>query len=671
MDASRATWQTHRVIDMGGIMGLGIRTFAIIWFALAAPALAAESEEQRQPPFAVTEERAPCRDYDETRRPFFGDTHIHTVYSFDANGQDTRNTPRDAYRFARGEEIGLQPYDAQGMPLRSAKLRRPLDFTALTDHAEMLGEIRICREPGVDGYDSDFCWLYRMMPPLMFAPLAQRTIVQRDRFGFCGENGERCREEAAVVWKDIQAAAEEAYDRTEECSFTSFVGYEWTASVGNGENLHRNVIFRNAKVPGYAPSWVETPSAFDLWDHLQRDCIEGVAGCDVLTIPHNSNLSGPGLMFASAKLTGPQDAGLPVSAEEAALRQRWEPLIEIMQHKGDSECLLGGETTDEACAFEKLPYDSFAGVARIAASGGTLGLQSSFRANQKGMVREGLKKGLVLGEELGKNPLKYGIIASTDTHLGAPGLVEEDAAMGHGGAGSRSTAGLPDDAEFNPGGLAVLWAEENSRDALFAAMQRREAYGTSGTRPVVRFFGGWELPEGMCDRADFASLGYAAGVPMGGDLAAPQAPGAPRFAVSAVQDPGTADHPGTPLQRIQIVKGWVTDGVAHEKVFDVAGGANGASVDTATCERQGARSASLCSVWQDPEFDPSDRAFYYARVLENPTCRWSQQLCVEAGVRCDEPETITNGYGACCDERVPQTVQERAWTSPIWYTPAG
>lgn len=654
-----------------GLKPLLSRLLVITWLLNPGLSEAAGSEDRHQRPYVVTEERTPCRDYDELRRPFFGDTHIHTVYSFDANGQDTRNTPRDAYRFARGEKIGLQPYDAQGMPLRSSQLRRPLDFTALTDHAEMFGEIRICREPGVDGYDSDFCFLYRMMPPLMFAPLAQRTIVQRERFGFCGEDGERCRTEAAVVWQDIQAAAEEAYDRTAECSFTSFVAYEWTASVGNGENLHRNVIFRNARVPAYAPSWVETPSAFDLWQSLQRDCVDGVPGCDVLTIPHNSNLSGPGLMFASARLTGPQDVALPVSAEEAALRQRWEPLIEIMQHKGDSECLLGGETTDEACAFEKLPYDSFAGVARVAASGGTLGLQSSFRANQKGMVREALKKGLVLGDQLGENPLKYGIIASTDTHLGAPGLVAEDAAMGHGGAGSRRAAGLPDDAEFNPGGLAVLWAEENSRDALFSAMQRREAYGTSGTRPVVRFFGGWSLPEEMCERPDFARVGYAAGVPMGADLPAAEAPGSPRFAVSAAQDPGTEGHPGTPLQRIQIVKGWVEGGVPREKVFEVAGGENGAAVDVATCTRQGAGAAALCSVWEDPDFDPAQRAFYYARVLENPTCRWSQQLCVKAGLRCEDPERVAPGYEACCDGRVPQTVQERAWTSPIWYTPAG
>ncbi|MFP6639649.1 MAG: DUF3604 domain-containing protein [Myxococcota bacterium] len=630
-------------------------------------AIAGAADEGR--PYAVTEERDACENYAPLRRPFFGDTHVHSAYSFDANSQGTRHTPRDAYRFAKGEELGLQPYDAEGKPTRSAKLRRPLDFAAVTDHAEMLGEVRICRDEESDGYESDFCWIYRLNPALLFGALATRTIILRDRFNFCGERDLECLKQAAIVWRDIQAAAEEAYDRSPECSFTSFVGYEWTGSIGAGINLHRNVIFRNAQVPVYAPSWVETPSAYDLWRDLQQRCVDGMANCDVLTIPHNSNLSGPGLMFESAKLRTTEDAAIPVTAEEAALRQRWEPLVEIMQHKGDSECLLGGDTTDEACGFEKLPYNSFAGVARIA-QGSIIRGSAPLAPNRSAMVREALKKGLVLEGTLGENPLKYGIVASTDTHLGTPGLVLEDEAKGHGGAGNRNTRGLPDNVEFNPGGLAVLWAEENSRDALFSAMQRREAYGTSGTRPVVRFFAGWDFPESMCESKDFAGLGYSGGVSMGGDLVArPDSQGAPRFAVSALKDPGSRGYPGTPLERIQIVKGWVTDGKAHEKVFDVAGGPNGASVDPNTCTTRGEESASLCAVWQDPEFDAAERAFYYVRVLENPTCRWSQRLCVDAGVRCADPSTITAGYEACCEDSVPKVVQERAWTSPIWYSP--
>jgi hypothetical protein len=631
-------------------------------FTLALPVRAVER------PYPVTEEREACSHYDPLRRPFFGDTHIHTTYSFDANGQDTRNTPRDAYRFSKGESVGLQPYDREGKALRSAKLRRPLDFAAVTDHAEMLGEVRLCRNPELPGADADLCWSYRLNPPAMFAFFGTRVLLMRERFNLCGENGERCLQEAGVVWRDIQAAAEEAYDRSAACRFTSFVGYEWTASVGNGVNLHRNVIFRNEHVPALPPSWVETPSAFDLWGELQRDCVDAGTGCDALTIPHNSNLSGPGLMFETARLTGPQDASKAVDAEEARLRQRWEPLVEIMQHKGDSECLLGGDTTDEACRFEKLPYDSFAGVSRVASAGSLL--QADFAPKRQSMVREGLKKGLVLEQQLGTNPLKYGIVASTDTHLGTPGLVAEDDAKGHGGAGRVGLTGLPDDIEFNPGGLAVVWAEENSRDAIFAGMQRREAYGTSGPRPLVRFFGGWGYDESLCEGSDFAAKGYAGGVPMGGDL--PKAPAdgdAPRFAVWALQDNGTAEHPGTPLQRVQIVKGWLDAEGVHEKVYDVAGGDNGASVDLETCEPKGEGAKQLCAVWKDPDFATDERAFYYARVLENPTCRWSQKLCVDAGVRCEDPSTIGPGYEACCAESHVRSLQERSWTSPIWVSP--
>ncbi len=645
-------------------MASSMRPLAVglLWVLLSA----CGDDTEGDPPFEVTEEREPCASRDPLRRPFFGDTHVHTTYSFDANSQDTRNTPRDAYRFAKGEKLGLQPYTPDGEPTRSARLDRPLDFTVVTDHAELLGEVRICTVDGVAGHDSDLCWAFRRFGPFGLQLMAVRNLVERSRFDFCGPDGGRCLGEAAAVWQDIQAAAEEAYDRSSACSFTSFVGYEWTASVGNGENLHRNVVFRNAIVPDLPPSWVETPSAAVLWEHLQRDCIEGRPGCDALTIPHNSNLSGPGLMFQSAKLTGPDDADQEVSAEEARLRQRWEPLVEIMQHKGDSECLLGAGTTDEECAFEKLPYDSFAGVGRLRG----LVPGEELQPDRRGMVREALKQGLGIEAKVGVNPLKYGIVASTDTHLGTPGLVREEGAKGHGGAGMRAAVGLPDDIEFNPGGLAVLWAEENSRDALFAAMQRREAYGTSGTRPVVRFFGGWGYPEAMCEARDFARQGYDGGVPMGGDLPPrPEEAGAPTFAVRASRDPGTGGAPGTPLQRIQVVKGWLEGGELREQVFEAAGGDQGASVDTRTCRTGGSGADELCAVWRDPDFDPAQRAFYYARVLENPTCRWSQHLCVAAGVNCEDPATLKPGYEACCSPINRPVIQERAWTSPIWYAP--
>jgi hypothetical protein len=644
------------------------------WLALALlawslPGRAAEllaGGDASPRPYAVTEERAPCSAYDGLRQPFFGDTHVHTAYSFDASTQDTRNTPREAYRFARGEAIGIQPYDAAGVARRTVQLARPIDFAVVTDHAEMLGEVALCMNPDSPGYGSIYCKVHHRWPGVSFRALATRTLILKSRRGICPDSDPACRRAASGVWQAIRDAAEEAYDRSGECRFTSFVGYEWTAILEDGINLHRNVIFRNEQVPALPVSWVETPSAVDLWDHLEQECVRGIPGCDALTIPHNSNLSA-GLMFESAALTEVSDAGAPYSADVARRRNRWEPLVEIMQHKGDSECALAvGAGGDEACGFESLAYDRFGPkFSRLARR------RAPAASNY---VRSALKQGLLLQTTLGANPFKYGIVASTDTHIAAPGLTAEQDHPGHGGAGVGAGEGIPqgfpDDFEFNPGGLAVVWAEENSRDSLFAAMQRREVYGTSGTRPRVRFFGGWDYPDALCAAPDFAAQGYAAGVPMGGDLGPRPATGAaPHFAVRAAQDPGSANSPGTPLQRIQIVKGWVEDGELRERVIDVAGGDNGAGVDTATCRRTGSGAATLCAVWSDPDFDPSLPAFYYGRVLENPSCRWSQYVCNAAGITCEAGAELPEGLQACCSAEHQPVLQERAWTSPIWYTP--
>ena len=613
-----------------------------------APALAAETRE-------------PCAHRDAERRPFFGDLHVHTGFSQDASTQGTRTTPRDAYRFARGEPLGIQPYTAAGEPLRTVRLERPLDFVAVTDHAEQIGEVRICQTPGAPGYDSWVCRLYRNFPRAAFFVMNASYSAGGERFGFCGEGGRGCLAAARTVWQETRDAAEGAYDRSAACRFTSFVAYEWTAGVDGGKNLHRNVIFANERVPELPISVMETGvEAARLWDVLERDCVEGLPGCEVLTIPHNSNLDG-GLMFQSAV-----ELGGEIGAEEAQRRSRWEPLVEVMQHKGDSECLPGGDTTDEACGFEKLPYDNFRG--RFPLLGADPPKPTQF-------VREALKRGLVIESKLGANPFRYGIVASTDTHLGTPGLVSERGYPGHGGAGAGAAdalpVGLPDAVEFNPGGLAVLYAEENSREALFAALERRETYGTSGTRPLVRFFGGHSYPSDLCDRSDFVATGYRDGVPMGGQLSGEPADAPLRFAVQALQDPGSEAEPGTPLQRIQIVKGWLEHGAARERVIDVAGGPNDASVDLVSCEPHGAGHARLFTVWSDPDFDPREPAFYYARVLENPTCRWSQYVCSAAHVDCVRPETIGAGLAGCCDPLHRPTVQERAWTSPIWYSPRG
>ena len=621
-----------------------------------------------EPPWQRTEERAPCTVHDPNRRPWFGDTHVHTAFSFDASTQDTRNTPRDAYRFAKGERMGIQPYAEDGTALRSIQLERPLDFVAVSDHAELLGEVRMCMTPDSAGYWSPVCILHRGFPSVGFQLIAARTLQMKGRWGFCGDDGADCLREARGVWQEIQAAAEEAYDRSPACDFTSFVGYEWTASVGTGQNLHRNVIFRNARVPEDPPSWVDTDSAVALWDALDAACTQGVPGCEVLTIPHNPNL-GAGLMFEAASLESDDDRGKPFDPATAKRRQRMEPLVEMMQHKGDSECdIRAGFEDDEACGFENLPYDQFGAKFSM--------FVESRIASRSSFVRDAFARGLLLEKQIGVNPFRFGVIASTDTHIAAPGLTAEKGHPGHGGAGMGAQdvkpTGFPDDLEFNPGGLAVLWAEENSRDALFSAMQRREAYGTSGTRPTVRFFGGFDYPDTMCAEPGFATRGYASGVPMGGDL--PPAPAdakGPRFAVWALQDAGTPASPGTPLQRIQIVKGWVEDGDVREQVIDVAGGPNEASVDLATCEPQGEGHRELCTVWTDPDFDATAPAFYYARVLENPTCRWSQHVCNEAGVDCSEPGSVPPGLVACCSEEHAATIQERAWTSPIWYAPEG
>ena len=630
---------------------------ALLWSATAAAAEDTAGPEARSRPYPTTEGREPCERFHPQRHPWFGDTHVHTAFSQDASTQGTRNTPRDAYRFARGERLGLQPYDASGKPLRFTVLERPLDFVAVTDHAEQLGEVHLCNTSGAPGHDSLMCRIYRRWPRLAFFLMNYRATVPRSRWGFCGEGSVHCLDAAHTVWKEIQAAAEGAYDRSSACRFTSFVAYEWTGAQGVGKNLHRNVIFRNATVPDLPSSFIETGTAAELWDQLQHECLDAGTGCQALAIPHNSNLSS-GLMFLSAS-----EVGGAMTADEAARRAHFEPLVEVMQHKGDSECEFSAE--DELCGFEKLPYDNFG--SKFASF--VLGRNAPGPAN---FVRHALGEGLVLERELGANPFKFGLIASTDTHLGTPGLVDEKDYPGHGGAGApagqEQNRQLPDDVEFNPGGLAVLWAEENTRDALFAAMMRREAYGTSGTRPVVRFFGGWDYPADLCARQDLVERGYADGVPMGGDLP-PGGGAAPRFAVSVLQDPGTQTRPGTGLERIQIVKGWLEDGEARERVYDVAGGPNGASVDLASCETRGEGARSLCSVWSDPAFDPDTSAFYYARVIENPTCRWTRWLCNEAAVDCSDTATVPEGLASCCSDEYPQTIQERAWTSPIWYTP--
>jgi hypothetical protein len=600
-----------------------------------------------------TESREPCAQSDPLRRPFFGDTHVHTALSFDAQGQGTRGRPADAYRFARGLPIGIQPFDADGRPLRTLRLRRPLDFAVVTDHAELLGEARICGDPTLPGFDSIVCRIHRRWPWLGYVLVNGSMLDQSAprRYGFCGEDGAVCRAAAAGPWQEIQDAAEQAYDRTRACRFTSFVGYEWSGNP-DSKMIHRNVVFRNAVAPAQPSNYVDDRTGERLWQRLRSECVDAGTGCDVLVIPHNANLSGGELFRVDA----------PLTQEAAALRASLEVLLEVSQHKGDSECRANAD--DPLCAFEKLPFATMRQSA----------LPWTWSEPPAGsFAREVLGAGLLQQVAIGVNPFKLGLIAATDSHLATPGLVDEDQFMGH--AAGRFTSRtavppLPDDWWFNPGGLAGVWAEENARDALFEAMRRREVWGTSGPRIVVRFFGGFDLPEDLCAAPDLAAQGYARGVPMGADLARAAASGAaPRFAVSALRDPGTRAMPGTPLERIQIVKLWVEEGHARERVFDVAGAASAAaSVDLATCRPAAAGADHLCTTWTDPEFDAGLPALYYARVVEAPSCRWIQWSCNERKVDC--AGDVPDGLESCCDPAVPKRIQERAWTSPIWWTPA-
>jgi hypothetical protein len=640
------------------ITAIPAATIAVALLMGSLPGLAADDSKR---PYDVTENRPPCLNYTKLRQPFFGDLHVHTALSQDASTQGTRNMPRDAYRFARGERLGIQPYNEAGEPQRHLKLERPLDFAAVTDHAELLGEVEICRSPELSGYESIVCRIYRRWPRLAFFMMNSRATYVRDpdRYSFCGPNAVNCLEASRGPWKSIIEAAEGAYDRSAECAFTTFVAYEWTGGPGSN-NIHRNVIFRNERVPNLPVSFFEASTRDTLWDELDRTCESTGTGCEAIIIPHNSNLSG-GIMFETSRLDG-----TPVDAAGAERRSRREPLVEIIQHKGDSECLPGTGATDEMCAFEKLPYNNFrAKYVSVLADD----------PHPNSTVRYALGEGVRLQSTIGANPFQFGLIGSTDTHLGTPGAVNENVFLGHGGAGVPAMyeipPGLPDNLEFNPGGLAVLWAEENTRDSLFAAMRRREAYATSGPRIVIRFFGGWDLSSNACNTPDLIASGYERGVPMGSVLPPSSTGSGPSFIVAASADQGTESTAGTPLERIQLVKGWVgADGKVKETVLDLAGEPRSeAPLLEESCSAVPEGQEALCTVWTDPSFDPQRPAYYYARILEVPTCRWSQKVCRSRGVDCANADTIGKGLKGCCSPEHRPTIRERAWTSPIWYTP--
>ena len=600
------------------------------------------------------------------RNPYFGDLHIHTAYSLDAYIIFNRTTPRDAYAFARGEEIGFYKH-----PPRKPAL--PLDFAAVTDHSEFLGETLLCSDPSAAAYKTQLCADMRneQQDPAIENKFFVNVLLKilnsekPERLSICGSDGRDCLAASRSRWEDIQRIADEYY---EPGRFTTFIGYEWTGEQGG--NRHRNVIFRNNTVPETPWSMIEIPTVEGLWEKLDEECL---APCDVLTISHNSNQS-RGLRFA-----GVNSDGTPFTREEAAYRAVHEPLVEIMQFKGESECRVGLGTEDEFCDFEK--YDlrpvcpnqprqnsSLQCVPACDAEGRPEGCVSP-----SNYVRNGLKSGLEFQQNVGVNPYKLGLVGSTDVHNANPGDTAEDNYHGHFGyldADAEDRLLLALETGFkqlprNPGGLAGVWAGENTRDSIFDALKRRETFGTSGNRILVRFFGGWDYPSRLEQGANLVELGYRHGVPMGADLPrpGPATAGSPRFLVWAMQ---AVD--GERLQRLQVIKGWLEDGESRERVYDVACSDglvpapgtnrcpdNGARVDLTDCSVTAERGAvELQGVWEDPDFNAGEHAFYYLRVLENPRCRWSTHDALSLG---RAPPADTSPL-----------IQERAWSSPIWHT---
>jgi len=591
-------------------------------------------------------------------RVFWGDTHLHTSFSMDAGAFGARLGPEDAYRFARGEEI-------QSNTAGPVRLARPLDFLVVADHSDNMGffpdlfagDPNILADPkGREWYDKVQAGGQQGME----VALEIIDLFSRGTFP-----------EALMYWPDTTAykdtwaktiAAAEAYN--EPGVFTAFIGYEWTSQVPPGQNLHRVVIYRDGAdkasqtVPAttYPPQGRTDPEY--LWDLLQ--VFEDKTGGEVLAIAHNGNLSN-GLMFP---LINPVD-NKPLTRDYVETRARWEPLYEVTQIKGDGEAHPFLSPNDEFADFGT--WDK-----------GNLNL-SELKTDdmlQYEYARSALKLGMQLENELGTNPYKFGMIGSTDSHT-ALSTADDDNFYGkHAGSEPSPERMEHAFAEFGDleimnwetlaSGYAGVWARENTREALFDAMQRKEVFGTTGPRMLVRFFGGWDFENGDANTRQPAAVGYRKGVPMGGDLSQAPAGKAPTFLVAALKDPI-----GGNIDRIQIIKGWQdAKGKLHERVYDIAVsdgreiGADGrcktpvgntVDVENATWSNS-IGDTELISVWKDPDFDPGQRAFYYLRVLEIPTPRWTAYDAKYFNLK-------------DIDDKIPMTTQERAYTSPIWYTP--
>ena len=587
-------------------------------------------------------------------RVYWGDTHLHTANSVDAFGFGNRLSPEEALRFAMGQEVT----SSTGL---KAKLERPLDFLVISDHAEGMGSTKAMYDaPRMMIKDPQMLRWYDMMHEGTAGSLkAMGEILQARGAGnlpAAMNDPVKGKERTERIWQDEIKTVEQYYHPGK---FTSFFGFEYTLMQG-GNNLHRNVIFRDGpdKVSQVSPLDPSSEKWEDkLYDYM--DAYEKKTGGKVLSIPHNSNLSN-GLMFM---LTEPN--GGPMSAAYAKRRADHEPVVEITQMKGDSEAHPFLSPNDEFSGYGTAGWDK----------NNLIGNQPTKPEEYAGnYVREALKRGLTIEAKTGQNPYKFGVIGSTDSHTSLP-AVEEDNFFGkHPGVEPNNHRATDN---FVPGsksekmnwqslasGYAAVWATANTRGAIWDAMKRREVYATTGPRMVVRFFAGWDFTQADL-KGDWVKAGYSRGVPMGGQLSA-KAGAKPSFLISALKDPMGAN-----LDRVQVVKGWVDKaGQSHEKVFDVVwsspdqrkltGGKLapvGDTVNTATATYQNSIGApALTTVWTDPEYDGSARAFYYLRVLEIPTPTWLDYDMVKYKL------TLPGDY--------PLKQQERAYTSAIWFNPA-
>jgi len=581
------------------------------------------------------------------RNAYFGDTHIHTVLSFDAYLMGTRRTPDEAYAFAKGEAI-------QHAAGRMMQLHAPLDFLAVSDHAFYLGMMRELADEDSAYGDHPVAPAVRAATNAAGSSAGFQAVVGHLREGMQDPDREDDlddRDVARSAWQEIIESAERNNDPG---NFTTFTAYEFTSSGPEGQNLHRNVVFRG-DAPAQPFSRLDSLNPEDLWAWMDATRTEGM---DAIAIPHNSNGS-DGWMFRDV-----QFAGEAMDAAYADLRMRNEPLVENTQVKGTSDTHPLLSPNDEWADFELME----------------LKVASDQASRPPGSyVRDAYLNGLAMEATQGFNPYRFGVIGASDTHNAAGSFYEYDYWSKTGFTDiepyMRGSVPLPEPAEdgaeyadgssqyWGASGLAGVWAESNTREAIFDAMRRKETFSTSGPRIKVRFFGGYGLDSALAEAPDSVAQAYASGVPMGADLAT-GGEGAPSFFASALRDPNTVG-----LQRLQIIKGWIEDGERQEAVIDIAcadGGAvdpesqrcpdNGATVDLATCDVSEDKGAGeLAAVWQDPDFDPVQHAFYYVRVLENPKCRWSTWDAIREGVPL-RPD-------------MHATVQDRAWSSPIWYRP--